>query len=443
MKTIALRGNVVTDYEVWTGGTVLLEGSRVKDVSREPLAADEVREYDDHFLCPGFVDLQVNGSFGVDIATEPGRVPELSRGLTATGVTSYLPTLISAPRDLYHETLPKLADLARESIPGGAEVLGVHLEGPFINSERRGAHPAAHIVSADPGLLDELLDLGPVRMLTLAPELEGAAQLTNSAGGRGAAVSAGHSDATFDLARAAFGEVAGVTHLFNAMSPLHHREPGIPGAAFAHPHVTCGIIADGWHVHPEMVALAFRALGPDRLYLTTDAIAAAGMGPGEYSLATRRVYLDGGVPRLEDGTIAGSILTMDEALKNILAFTGCTLPEAVRMAAATPARLVGEGKSKGRLVPGYDADITVLRSDLSIEAVYKGGSRIYSAGNLYAGTPRLGTSPQARGLPRRRASSRPEDVSYQHPGNSKHHDRYFKVDERQDPCREEGRQADD
>lgn len=382
MKTIALRGNVVTDYEVWAGGTILLEGSRVKDVSREPLAADEIREYDDYFLCPGFVDLQVNGSFGVDVATEPERVPELSRRLTATGVTSYLPALISAPRDLYRETLPKLADLAREGVPDGAEVLGVHLEGPFINPERRGAHPAAHIVSADPSLLDELLDLGPVRMLTLAPELEGASQITKSAGWRGVAVSAGHSNAHFDLAYAAFEEVAGVTHLFNAMSPLHHREPGLPGAAFSHPRVTCGIIADGRHVHPEVVALAFRALGPDRLYLTTDAIAAAGMGPGEYSLATRRVYLDdGGVPALEDGTLAGSILTMGGALKNILTFTSCTVPEAIRMAAATSARLVGEGERKGRLAPGYDADITVLRTDFSVEAVYKSGSRVYPTGD--------------------------------------------------------------
>ncbi|CAA9427622.1 MAG: N-acetylglucosamine-6-phosphate deacetylase [uncultured Rubrobacteraceae bacterium] len=351
-------------------------------MSREPLAADEDCEYEGCFLCPGFVDLQVNGSFGVDVATEPERVPELSRRLAATGITSYLPTLISAPRDFYHEMLPKLANLTREGSPDGAEVLGVHLEGPFISPNRRGAQPAAHVVSPDPGLLDELLDLGPVRMLTLAPELEGASELVKSAGRRGVAVSAGHSDATFDLARASFEEVACVTHLFNAMSPLHHRAPGIPGAAFAHPRVTCGIIADGRHVHPEVVALAFRALGPDRLYLTTDAIAAAGMGPGEYSLATSRVYLeDSGVPTLENGTLAGSILTIDKALKNILAFTGCTVPEAIRMVAATPARLVGEGERKGRLASGYDADITVLCPDFSVEAVYKSGSRIYPAGD--------------------------------------------------------------
>ncbi len=165
------------------------------------------------------------------------------------------------------------------------------------------------------------------------------------------------------------------------MSPLHHREPSLPGAAFSHPRVVCGLIADGRHVHPEAVALAFRMLGPDRLYLVTDAVAAAGMGPGEYPLATRRVsYLKDGVPTLEDGTIAGSVLAMDEALRNILVFTGCTIPEAVRMAAATPARFVGDGVRKGRLAPGYDADIVVLRPDLSVEAVFKGGVLAYPAG---------------------------------------------------------------
>ncbi len=377
MKTIALRGHIVPDREVWPEGAVLLEGSRIVEVSRKPLEAGEVHEYHDCFVAPGFVDLQVNGSFGVDVATEPERVPELSRRLLATGTTSYLPALISSPLTLYRETLPRLAGLAREGVLGGAGILGVHLEGPFINLKKRGAHPADYIVPADTCLLDELLDLGPVRMLTLAPELEGAGELIETARGRGVVVSAGHSDATFELAYETFDKgVAGVTHLFNAMSPPHHREPGLPGAALAHPHAVCGIIADGRHVHPEVVALAFRMLGPDRLYLVTDAIAAAGMGPGEYPLATRRVYLEEGVPKLENGVLAGSSLAMDQAFRNILDFTGCTIPEAVRMAATTPARLAGEGERKGRLAPGYDADITVVRPDLSVEAVYKGGSRI-------------------------------------------------------------------
>jgi N-acetylglucosamine-6-phosphate deacetylase len=215
-------------------------------------------------------------------------------------------------------------------------------------------------------------------MVTLAPELERAGELMTLAARRGAVVSAGHSGATFEVAYEAFdASVAGVTHLFNAMSALHHREPGLPGAAFAHPRVVCGLIADGVHVHPEMAALAFRMLGPDRVCLVTDAIAAAGMGDGEYRLATRTVYLEGGVPRLGSGALAGSTLTMVEAFKNILAFTGCTVPEAARMVSTTPARLVGEGRRKGRLTPGYDADLAVLAPDLSVEAVWRGGQLVY------------------------------------------------------------------
>ncbi len=379
MKTVALRGRVVTDHEVWPEGTVLIQEGSVADVSREPLEAAETHEYPDCLITPGFVDLQVNGSFGLDIATEPGRVPELSRKLLATGTTAYLPTLISSPAKLYREALPRLAHLAREVVPGRAEVLGAHLEGPFINVEKRGAHPADCVSPADSGLLEKLLDLGPVQMLTLAPELEGAAELAQMSSERGVVVCAGHSTAVFELAYEAFdGEVAGVTHLFNAMSPLHHRKPGLPGAAFAHPRATCSIITDGRHVHPEMVNLAFRMLGPDRLYLVTDATSATGAGSGEYRLASQRIHLDAdGVPTLESGEFAGSVFTMDEALRNALTFADCNIPEAVRMASTTPARLIGEGDRMGRLASGYDADIAVLRPDLSVEAVYKGGLRAY------------------------------------------------------------------
>ena len=377
-KLVALRGQVVTDYEIWPGGTVLLEGGFIADVRPDDSLlgdAGEVHEYTDYLLLPGFVDLQVNGAFGVDVATEPLRAAELSKALLATGTTSYLPTVISSAQSLYEEVLPVLAATGPSS---GAEPLGVHLEGPFINVDKKGAHAAAHIVQPDPGLLAHLLDLGPVRMVTLAPELEGAEELMTLASSRGVVVSAGHSGAPFEVAYEAFdASVAGVTHLFNAMSAMHHREPGLPGAAFAHPRVVCGLIADGLHVHPEMVALAFRMLGPDRVCLVTDAIEAAGMGDGEYRLATRTVYFDGGVPRLGSGAIAGSVLTMDEAFRNVLAFTNCTFPEAARMVSTTPARLVGEGRRKGRITPGYDADVAVLAPDLSVEAVWLGGRVAY------------------------------------------------------------------
>ncbi len=377
-RLVALRGRVVTDYEIWPEGSVLIEGGAIRDVSPDGDLlgdADEVHDHPDSLVLPGFVDLQVNGAFGVDVATEPHRLAELSGALISTGTTAYLPTVISSLERLYEEALPGLAE---GPSPGGAEVLGIHLEGPFINLGKRGAHAAVHVLPPDPELLLRLLDLGPVRMVTFAPELEGADELMKSAANRGVMVSAGHSDASFEVAYEALdASVAGVTHLFNAMSTLHHREPGLPGAAFAHPRAVCGLIADGLHVHPEMVGLAFRMLGPDRIYLTTDAISAAGMEDGEYRLATRTVYLDGGVPRLGSGAIAGSVLTMAESFRNVLAFTGCTLPEAARMASTTPARLVGEGKRKGRLAPGYDADITVLAPDLSVEAVWRGDRQVY------------------------------------------------------------------
>jgi N-acetylglucosamine-6-phosphate deacetylase len=378
-RVVALRGRVVTDYEVWPEGTVLLEGGSIAGVTPDDSFlgdAEEVREHPDSLILPGFVDLQLNGAFGIDVATEPHRLAELSEALLSTGTTAYLPTVISSPEGLYEEALPALA--AATGGRSGAEVLGIHLEGPFIALAKRGAHAAAHVAPPDPGLLSRLLDLAPVRVLTLAPELDGAEELTALASRRGVAVSAGHSDATFEVAYEALdGPVAGVTHLFNAMSALHHREPGLPGAAFAHPRAVCGLIADGLHVHPEMVALAFRMLCPDRVCLVTDAIAAAGMGDGEYRLATRTVYLDGGVPTLGSGALAGSILTMNEAFRNALAFTGCTVPEAARMASTTPARLVGEGRRKGRLAPGYDADVAVLAPDLSVEAVWRGGELVY------------------------------------------------------------------
>jgi len=379
-KLVALAGRVVTDYEVWSEGSLLLEGGFILDVSPDGSLldeAEEVHDYGDSLLVPGFVDLQVNGAFGVDVASEPRRLPELSESLPATGTTAYLPTVISSPESLYDEALPELAAAAKGPNTG-AEVLGVHLEGPFVSLEKRGAHAAAHVVPPDPDFLLRLLELGPVRMLTVAPELDGADDLMSLAATRGVVVSAGHSGASFEAAYETFDRrAAGVTHLFNAMSPLHHREPGIVGAAFAHPRVVCGLICDGLHVHPEMISLAFRMLGPDRIYLATDATAATGMGPGEYPLATRRVYLDANMARLGSGALAGSLLTMGEAFQNVLAFTGCTIAEAVRMASTTPARLVGEGRRKGRLASGHDADLTILGPDLSVEAVWKGGELVH------------------------------------------------------------------
>lgn len=374
MKTVALHGRVVTEDEVWDEGTVLLEGGTIVDVSRGYLGADETHDVKDRFLTPGFVDLQVNGAFGVDVIEQPGRLNELSAKLLSTGVTSYLPTLISLPPTRYPALLPEISLDTEE----GAEPLGLHLEGPFLNPAKKGAHPEENISPPDARALEEMLELSSVKIVTLAPEMPNAGELVKVAAERGVVVSLGHSNATYEEALDALDSgVRSATHLFNAMSPMHHRDPGVPGAALVHPGVVCGIIADGRHVHPGMVRLAYEKLGPDRIFLVTDAMSAAGMGAGDYTLGDHHVSMKDGVPRLEDGTIAGSVLLMHEALNNVMAFTGCALPEAVRMAATTPARLIGEDGRKGRLSQGCDADVVVLSPDLDIEMVWRKGEVAY------------------------------------------------------------------
>lgn len=373
MKTLALRGRIVTENEIWDKGTLLVEGSTIVSVTRDLVNADEVLDLGDGFLVPGFVDLQVNGAFGVDVVAQPERIGELSTKLLSTGTTSYLPTIITLPSARYPELLSAII-LDGEA---GAEPLGLHLEGPFINPRKRGAHPEDSIMPPDAGVLREMLDAASVRMVTVAGEMPGCRALIEEAAGSDVVVSLGHSDTSFEEAFFAFGSGAeSVTHLFNAMSPLHHRDPGLPGAAMVHPSAVCGIVADGSHVHPEMVKLAYEKLGPDRLYLVTDAMSAAGMEGGEYSLAGRRVHIDDGVPRLENGTLAGSVLRMDQAVRNVMSFTGCSLPEAVRMASTTPAKLAKVGAHKGRLAPGFDADVVALSPVLEVTEVWVKGERM-------------------------------------------------------------------
>lgn len=374
MSRLALSGRVVVDREVWDQGTVLIEGERILAVERGLVRGDTTVEEPDGYLVPGFVDLQVNGAFGVDVATQPDKLAELSRVLLATGTTAYLPTLISLPRGRYRDVLAQF-DIDGEPVAGP---LGLHLEGPFLNPNRRGAHPRRDISNPDPAFLAALLEHTRVRMVTLAPEMPGAGTLKALAKRSGAVVSVGHSQATFEEARNAFRHgVSSVTHLFNAMNPFHHREPGILGAALVQRHVACGLIVDGHHVHPTAIDMAYRVFGPDRIYLVTDATAACGMEEGVYSLAGQKVISRDGTPVLENGTLAGSALRMDEALRNVLAFTDCTLPEAVAMASATPARISGEGGRKGKLAPGYDADVVALSADLEVQAVWAAGERRY------------------------------------------------------------------
>jgi N-acetylglucosamine-6-phosphate deacetylase len=321
---------------------------------------------------PGFVDLQVNGFGGVDFATaDAAGYERAGEALLETGVTAYLPTFITAPEEAL---VAGLREVPR--VTPGPRVLGAHVEGPFLAAARMGTHLLEGRRDPDPELLERLLDAGPVRLVTLAPELPGALELIELLGSRGVAVSCGHTDATADEAVAAFDRGAlAVTHLFNAMRPFRHRDPGIAGAALVRDDVVVQLILDGHHVAPETALLVWRAAA-GRLALVTDAMAGAGQGDGSYRLGDVEVEVRGGSARSADDVLAGSVLTMDQAVRNLHAL-GVPLADALGAASAVPARVVGA--DVGSLRRGGPADVVVLDDNLDVMRVLVGGEERVAA----------------------------------------------------------------
>lgn len=318
---------------------------------------------------PGLVDIQSNGYGGVDFlmaSTDDYRTA--GEALIQTGVTAYQPTFITASEAAHIDALRALPT-------GGAgpHVIGAHLEGPFLSPERPGMHPVEHLRAPDPALLDRLLDAGHVTEMTLAPELPGADALIRRLRGRGVAVSAGHTNATADEARHGFDlGIAGVTHVFNAMRPLRSRDPGIAGVALTRPDVIVKVIVDGHHLARETVQVVW-ACAAGRVALISDAMAGAGAGGGLFRLGDVAVEVEeGAVPMLENGTIAGSVLTMIDAVRNLHAL-GVPLEQAVGAATDVPARLLGLD-GIGVLEPGGPADVVVLDDRLEIQTVLCAGT---------------------------------------------------------------------
>jgi N-acetylglucosamine-6-phosphate deacetylase len=320
---------------------------------------------------PGLVDMQVNGFAGVDFLTAD--VEDYARAgaaLARTGVLAYQPTLITSPPE---QTIAALSTAARaQATAGGARILGVHLEGPFLSPRRPGTHPVELLRTPDTALVRQLLAAGPVTQVTLAPELSGAPRVIADCVRAGVLVSCGHSDATAAEAHAAFDHGARMaTHVFDAMRPFAHRDPGIAGAALTRDDVALGLIADPSHLAAETIRLAFRA-APGRIVLVTDALAASGCADGHYRLGRVEFDVTGGVARRADGTLVGSTITLMDAVRHACA-VGIPLEAAVNAATRTPAGLFA-GRSIARLRPGDRADIVVLDDALTVRAVLRGGA---------------------------------------------------------------------
>ncbi len=370
------HATLLTPAQTIADGAVLCDGPRLVAVGTTeqvpfPPGAQTV-DADGLFLSPGFIDLQLNGAFGHDFTATPSMIWDVAARLPQYGVTSFLPTIISSPL----ETITAAQAVLRQGPPpgySGAKPLGLHLEGPFLNPAKRGAHNPAHLREPDlAAVADWSMEQG-VWLVTLAPELPGALDVMRALVGRGVVTSAGHSLATHEEALA--GLEAGITygtHLFNAMPPLEHRAPGLAGALLADERATVGLIPDGIHLHPAIVALAWRVKGARRINVVTDAMAALGMPPGRYQLGDGEVTVDEISARLADGRLAGSLVSLDQAVRNLIAFTRCSLSEAVATVTTVPAHLLGVA-DRGQIAPGFVADLTLLTPDLQVVKTFVGG----------------------------------------------------------------------
>ena len=379
--TFLLRGRVLTPGRDLEASVLVADGRIVRVAAGQvpPGRAEVIGEVGD-FIVPGFIDLQVNGYGGRDAAEGFEAILEIARLLPRHGVTGFLPTAITAPPPELAAFVAATAVAAARSGPGVARILGAHLEGPFLSAEHAGAHDPQLMLDPTVENLDALLAHGTPRMLTLAPERPGAGIAIARLAAAGVVVSAGHSGATQDEARAGF--AAGIscgTHLFNAMSGFHHRRPGVAGALLDALTVRVGIIADGHHVDASALAVAIRAKGSAAVALTTDQTAAAGSPPGRYRLGGREGWSDGETFRLADGTLAGSTATMERMVALVADLPGVGLRAAVEMASLTPARVLGLDRRLGRLATGRIADITVLDAQGRVRLTLVGGTIAYRA----------------------------------------------------------------
>lgn len=379
MSTILLDGATLVDER--TVRILVVDGriAAIDDIETQMELPPHARRVDVAGLlaAPGFIDLQVNGACGRDITVDPTSMWAVGEPLARHGVTAFLATVVSSEPGRIAEAI----DTWRQGAASpGAVPIGLHLEGPFLSPARAGAHRLEQLRPPDRAEASDWTPEAGVRMVTLAPELPGALDLIGELSARGIVVAAGHTDADAATARTAVD--AGVryaTHLLNAMRPLDHRAPSLASALLNDDRVTIGLIADGLHVAPEMIAVVRRTIGPGRLSLVSDAMAGLDMPPGHMRLGAAEVVVGANGARLEDGTLAGSIAGLDVGLRMLVAAGGCGLSEAVASVTSTPAELLRLGDGRGRIEVGGRADIALLTPELEVAATIVAGEVAWSA----------------------------------------------------------------
>ncbi|MGB8063099.1 MAG: N-acetylglucosamine-6-phosphate deacetylase [Candidatus Sulfotelmatobacter sp.] len=374
MRTIFTAARLYTPAEEIQDPLLVIEDGRISDLfsrsAKEGPGNASLIDFGDSILAPGFLDIHMHGGAGLDVMrASVSELPRLGQFEATHGVTGYFPTTVAAPLDSTCAALERLADAidaAATPVTSGdtvqAQPLGIHLEGPFLSHKRRGVHPPEYLLQPTVEIFDRLWQAarGHVRMMTIAPEIPGAMEVIAEAARRKVCVSIGHSDAEMPVAQAAVRAGARhATHTFNAMRPLDHREPGIIGEVLSNDSLSADLIADGIHVAPEVVKVFLQAKGVERAVLITDAISATGMPDGRYQLGPIQVDVKDG-KCTSGGSLAGSVLTMDRAVRNVTKFSHWNLREAVRSATLNPARAVHLAEERGVLATGAVADFVVL-----------------------------------------------------------------------------------
>lgn len=381
MKAI-FDGLIVLPNEIVNGHVILYEKDIWRIVPRKQFRAGMCSEFIDAnggFVVPGFINEHIHGCAGADVMDDDDQaLPTIQQALPATGVTSFAATTMTMEQDVMETSLKRIK-AAKENYTGGAQVLGAHLEGPFISPLYKGSQSEGHIQSPDFSWLEPYSDI--IKIITLAPEQLKNKQFLKACKDKGIVVSFGHSGASYEQAMDCMETVGNchVTHLYNAMTPFRHREPGLVGAALLHKNACCELICDDLHVHPAAQKLAYQMKGRNGIILVTDSMRACLQGDGESSLGGQKVFVKNGEARLADGTLAASVAPMNEVVLHFLINSGASLPDVVAMATINPAKALGVYDRIGSLEEGKQADIVVLDSnDFHVKSTVVAGELVYN-----------------------------------------------------------------
>ena len=384
------NARIVTPQGIIEKGSVIVSDGKIDHIISNQNVAEwmhytfsEVIDVQGNYLAPGFIDVHMHGGGGYDVMSGlPSDLESLSRYVASKGVTSFLATTLTAERNKLELAVAGIASTIKQGT-SGAEIVGIHLEGPFLNIARCGAQSPHDIRLGTLVEMQAYLDLadGNIRLMTIAPEFKENREVIRLAVQQGITISIGHSDATWVVVKEAIAEGAThVTHLFNGMSPLHHREPGVAGSALFFNELAVELICDGIHVHRELIAYVFRTKPLEKIILITDAMSAAGCPDGIYSLGSLAVKVSGGSVRSrEDGGLAGSILAMDQVLRNVMEFTGYPMEQIMPAMTINPAKQIGIAERKGTIEAGKDADLVILNESMTVVATYVKGRCVYHA----------------------------------------------------------------